>query len=461
MKPEEINNILSSVEYLDADTLANYIFEGYLTLEQLMDTGELIAAKRKEIEEIISGLEEDKRKKIAAEEEEKRRKESNDWKVAKNSKSVELVSQFIEKYPNGNFYNEAIIFLDKLNSIVKEKSKILDSIRNESSKYTPDDILEFIESGHISKNDLLSAGIPEVIVENLHQKKVNLSLGQTPESIEKGYTEVYFWGLPGSGKTCALSAILSSGVSSGEILTNEGFGIHYMNQLSNVFLTDFGVLPAPTHEDQTQYLPFDLRDSQSDNHPIALIELSGEIFKAFYKKKNNLQLSPKLEVTYQQIKTYLQGENKKIHFFVIDVTVDPRKPIKGDTLTQQQYLNAMSLFLSNNNILRNSAEGVFIIATKSDKLSSDFSIARTEVSSHLETYYPALIKRLKDAIKDNKIGDGKKVEIIPFSLGQVYFNDLCYFDDTSSKNIIKVLQNKTRKRKKSGLKDKLFNFFNR
>jgi hypothetical protein len=458
MNKEEKQNVLSNILSIPSKALAEYILKGEIPIEEMMATGELEASKRIEILNIIEIEKENLRKLKEEELEKQRQNEKIEWNAVSSSQNVDAIESFIQKYPNGIYFREACDLLVYSRDLQLEKIKILEDIKINSNKYTPDVILEFIENKILSEDDLLSIGIPKIILDNLDQKKENLTLGQIPDSLAEGYTEVYFWGLPGSGKTCALSAILSEGVSSGAIQTNNGPGLHYMNQLSNVFLNEIGVLPERTPQEDTQYLPFEIKDNLGKYHPISLVELSGEIFRTFYLKSADQPVPARLQNVYDRVISYLSSNNKKIHFFIIDVTRDPKKPDK-DGITQQQYLRAMESFLNTSKIFKNTTDGVYIITTKSDKLSDNPEDRKAIAIQHLKSEYNAFVEALKRSLKSNKLSN--RLDLIPFSLGKVYFNDLCYFDNTNSVEIINILKEKTGKKRTITILNKIIDFLNK
>jgi hypothetical protein len=447
MNKEEKQNVLGNIKNITSKDLANYILKEELTLEELMNTGELEAPKRIEIINFIKECEEEQIK-----------KEEIEWGVVSKTNNVQAIESFIEKYPKGRFFREACDLLVYLRDMQKEKSKIIKDIKENSNKYTPDVILEFIENNVITEEDLLEIGIPDIIIQNLNTHRKDLVLGKIPDIIENGYTEVYFWGLPSSGKTCALSAILSTGVKMGDIDPQEGLGQHYMGQLSNIFLNKCSVLPPPTHTEYTQYLPFDLYDDNKVKHPIALIELSGEVFRAFYKDQNDLELDEELQSTLDRTKEYLCGGNKKIHFFIFDITNDPTKP-DNENVTQQQFLRSMTNYLDKNNIFKNTTDGVYIITTKSDVLCENSENRKELAISHLNENYKSFINSLKGLLKKNRLSD--TLHVIPFSLGEVYFNELCYFDDSKSREVIELLKSKTSKKTEPTIWSKLKSYLNK
>jgi hypothetical protein len=68
--------------------------------------------------------------------------------------------------------------------------------------------------------------------------------------------------------------------------------------------------------------------------------------------------------------------------------------------------------------------------------------------------YKSFIQTLKSKCRENGINNGE-LELIPFSLGKVYFRDLCEFNSNSANKILDILIEKIPPNKK-----KFFNIFN-
>lgn len=447
MTQEEKDNILGNINHIPANILSEHIINKNITLNEIMETGELEPQVRVEIELIVKNREKEIKEKKLADELKEKEKEKKEWEILSKHRDLLAIEKYIEKYHSGTYYLDAVNLLEELKKNIKEKTELLDIIQNNSNEFSPDVISKYIKSDKITKKELKTIGIPEIIIESLSRESQKLELGNIPDIIEDGYTEVYFWGLPGSGKTCAISAILSTGVKDGDIHTGRGSGSHYMNQLSNIFLTKCGILPGSTVSEKVQYLPFDLTDKRGVKHPIALIELSGEVFETNYFINHDLPVDDDHLKTFKKVKSYLKGPNKKIHFFITDVTKDPTKPDQYD-ITQQQYLQDMMSFLDEQKVIKNTTDGVYFIATKSDTLSLDKSLWKKLAIEHLSRDYKAFINSMKSTLKKNGLPDD--IYVIPFSLGDIYFNKLCIYDNSSALEIIDILKNKTNKKNNGG-----------
>ena len=331
-----------------------------------------------------------------------------------------------------------------------EHEKILERIRLNPNTYSPAEILNFLEDGRITRNELTDkCDIPISAIDNLRNIiTVNLNLGKTPDSIPEGYTEVYFWGGPGSGKTCALGAVLQMAEFRECLEIASGPGYNYANQLKNIFSHDNvanDYLPAPSPVESTQYLPFSLRlPKEKRCRSISLIELSGEIFECFYWKNAELRLPTEShENTFSSLNSFLSSNNRKIHFFFIDAGRENTRDQRG--LTQGDYLQATATYFISHKLFDRTTDAIYIVLTKSDLLVDENGnhVPEEKRVEYAKKYlkdqrYGAFINVLKNICEKYSINDGK-LTVEPFSLGKVYFQQICNFEGASASKLIDIL----------------------
>lgn len=434
--------ILNSIHDLPVEELFEHIKNAKVTLEDLMGKG-LNRDRRLQIQDL-------QKNEVKADEEA--------WSKAEFGEEEDLLA-YIKQFPNGLNVNEAkrLVRAKREEEERKQRAKyeILENIENKPNYYSRADIKQYLKNKTISKTDLLDRGVPEGVVDLLDSTPVAFDTGETPESIPKGYTEVYFWGVPGSGKTCALSAVLSKAAKDGNLEYDVGPGFHYMVQLTGVFSEDNAVLPNPTPFDKTQYLPFAIRESSSKVRSISLIELSGELFETFYTETAGLPpKSPLHKETFDILHNYLKSDNRKIHFFFIDYQKGNKKNHSG--LTQSNYLDAAAIYFKNNKIFSKSTDAIYVVLTKSDLMDVEKEEWVEEAKKHLKNEnFSQFTNSLKAICEQNSINSGK-LYVEPFSVGKTYFNNLCSFDDTSAGNILEILKKRIPARGKS-----MFDFFNK
>ena len=169
---------------------------------------------------------------------------------------------------------------------------LLDEIEDDNNFLNAWVVKELVKKHHLKYPDLEDIGIRPEFIQKL-AGNVQRTRFDVPESISeisrKETTEVYFWGIPSSGKSCALGAILSV-AGNGQVaktmtLDSDCQGFDYMNRLPQCFLSNgtVCVLPEGTPTMSTYEMGFDLTDQKDLVHPITCIDFAGELIKCMYK----------------------------------------------------------------------------------------------------------------------------------------------------------------------------------
>lgn len=448
--------VLKNIEDLSAQELADAIIQGTVTLDELKATNNLDNTKRK----AIVAIQTEKEKAIIALQTQKDKEEDDAWERAKYGNENSF-RDYIASFPAGKYVREAKDRIDDLESQRRnqraQRQNILDKIKQNPNSYSPNEIQDYLGNGTITIDELITyCEVPQSAINNLDKIKTPfLQLGETPSSIPEGYTEVYFWGGPGSGKTCALGAVLQMANKRGYLNIATGPGYNYTNQLTNIFshnneADDF--LPAPSPVETTQYLPFTLKVDRA----VSLIELSGEIFRCFFNKNAGLQLPTQShEDTFNTLNNFLKSSNRKIHFFFIDYNKENRPDQNG--ITQGNYLSAASAYFENNDVFNNTTDAIYIVITKSDLMLdqngnaiNNYNERVNLAKTYLQDNYLSFINTIKSICKKYSINGGK-LEVEPFSLGKVYFQAICDFDGTAAEKLVQILMERIPRTRRSFL----------
>ena len=458
--------ILNHLEDLTPEQLANAIIQGIVTLDDLRATNNLDNTKRQAIVAILA----EKKKEIIALQTQKDKEEDDAWERAKYGNENSF-RDYIANFPKGKYEQEARERIDEFESQRRnqraQKQNILDKIKRNPNSYSANDIINYLGNGTLTKDELITyCNIPQSAINNLDKIITPpLRLGEMPTSIPDGFTEVYFWGYPGSGKTCALGAVLQMAEKRGYLTIAASQGSDYSTQLKNVFshndeADDF--LPAPTPEEKTQYLPITLKKvNENVARSVSLIELSGEIFKCFYKKNNGIEFKGKpQEDTFSTVSNFLNSNNRKLHFFFIDYDKENRPDEDGKT--QSDYLSAASTYFENNAVLKKSTDAIYIVLTKSDLMLdqngntiNDYNDRVNFAKDYLESNYLAFKNSIKNSCIEHGINGGRLM-VEPFSLGKVYFKKICNFDGTTAENIVEILMERI-----TGTRKSILDIFNK
>ncbi len=441
--------ILDHGDELSAEQLANFIKQGIVTLDELRAT-ELL--ERSKVNAIGRLLEANKQEKQRAQVE-LDKADDEAWEMVRYGNELVLID-WINNNPTNKHIHSAkdrVKFLqEEREKIRNQKQGILDNIRRNPNLYSPNEIIDFLRNGTVSESELLDfCNIPQSAIDNLNKIKTpKLDLGETPSEIPDGYTEVYFWGYKGSGKTCALGAVLQMAQLKKYLNLAPGEGYDYATQLKNIFshnnqADDF--LPAPTPLESNQYLPFTLtKPNENRSRSVSLIEVSGEIFLCFAKKIAGKSFPTQAhENTFNSLENFLKSGNRKIHFFFIDYGRENVRDEKG--YTQSDYLAAATTYFDKNKIFERTTDSIYVVLTKCDLMLDNngnnisFDERVKYAIEHLNgNSYGAFIETLKKHCRKYSINGGK-LTVEPFSLGKVYFKDICDFDGSSAANIVEIL----------------------
>ncbi len=307
--------------------------------------------------------------------------------------------------------------------------------------------------GIIEYDDLENiSGIDEMFVDKLIDFQPSdvpdLPPAQPLESIKKDYTEVYFWGIPSSGKTCALGAIMSAAKNGTNVkaMHPDGNcqGAAYMMQLADLFEPEaVSVLPPRTDVQDTYEMRFTLVGEDGREHKLAFIDLSGELFTCMHLKASGLPFERQEQEdainTLDNILIKNRTNNRKIHFFVVEYGAQDKK-IRN--MSQDSYLQAAISYIKEMDIFDEFTDGVYLIVTKVDKSKVDDSQLGAHLANYIDTYYKGLYGGLVDICEKKEINGGVVLRF-PFSIGKVCFQNLCMFDKEWTHRIIEEIKDRS------------------
>ena len=423
---ENLSSVLSSEE--GQNRIANYIVSADITWEELSNTGMLTPAQRAALQAIVDSLSVS-------------HAEDQLWQQTQMQNTIAAYQIYMAQYPTGKYMSLAQTLIAGLHAqqVASQKYQFIQDLKDDINAYNTIQLNAY----NITFDDLISNGIdiPHSVKNIWNDGGLNLRYGTTPASIPEGRTEIYFWGAPGSGKTCTIAAILGTAQKRGFYDPQQGNGLMYMNQLSNLFINNTATLPPPTGVEITQALSFDLRDENHKKHPVSLIEISGEIFECFSYAISGQAIPDDGHLSaYNSLLNFLQStDNPKYHFFIIDVN---NTTLDCFGQSQMTYLQNAALFFNNKNIFNEKTAGINILVTKSDLLTDNKSERSSAAIQILRDRYLNFVNSLKDiALEHNLIRSlDDMIPVIPFTLGEVYLKDKCLFDPEMSDQVIRVLQ---------------------
>jgi len=291
------------------------------------------------------------------------------------------------------------------------------------------DIRNLINSDKISSEELLkkSEVLDKDMLEKIKSYKdldIDYNDWQDLPSLQKNRTDLYFFGQPGSGKTCILASLFYYAHQKGLIKDNQSNreGSKYRDTL--IGGVKKGVLAEGTPTDGVNYIPLDLTNPVNKRiHPLNFIEMSGEKFVNAYKngiKKDNIGANK-----------YLKNNNRKLLFFVLDYLSFIKD--EESILAQDSMLQNVLTLLSNDKTLEKT-DTIYLVLSKSDM----FPVGENQLE-YAQEFVDNKLKNLKNNLKIIKADHDNNFKIIlfPYTLGEIKFKGLLtQFDLTSPKNLI-------------------------
>ena len=373
-------------------------------------------------------------------------KEDAVWNGAQQKDTILSYQNYLDSYPTGRYVNTATSKQKEKRQ--EKKREIIAQLEKDPNAYG----LDYIKEQGITADDLRgeikdsNGKVHDELLDRWNATGVSLvkDKNAAPKSISNGSTEVYFWGIPGSGKTCAMAAILSQAKKDGHFEPLSGNGLEYMMQLSCVFHPEsnpVSILPERTTTETTEFLPFILnekvktgilsRDKGPRPHKVSIIELSGEIFECFGERMKGNDLPDGHKETFDLLNTYLESGNPKYHFFVLD---------SMPNALQSDALQLATLYFNQHDLFNEKTQGISIIVTKCDTLtkSKDIKEMQNSAKAYAESTFNSFITTLRGIVCRLGITNGD-IPIHPLSIGEVFFQHMCLFDGSSAKELVQTL----------------------
>ena len=344
------------------------------------------------------------------------------------------------------------VIVDLLNNGSLTPKELLDLLHQDCNMLDAATVSQCMEIKVFTREQLLEGhGYLEKFVDMLDTPPAYMqSVDKQIDYLEEGCTEFYFWGIPASGKTCALGVVLNAAMEKTVIndLTVKGDcqGYDYMMDLLNVFRgrDNYCVLPARTPVTSNYAIRLNLTDYLNHVHPVTLIDMAGELFCYLYwkYKGKTSEYNYYHEQAFLSFENILQGNrttNRKFHFFIIEYGTEKKK-YKG--YTQEEYLSFGLDYLDKTGILNDCTDGVYVIVTKYDHLFTRIG-EDEDINNHLSAYlyrnYGGFIRKLKDCCLTHNISSGIMPDPVPFCIGDVCFKNFCCINTDYAKDILKII----------------------
>ena len=402
-----------------------------------------------------------------------------EWNNVKLTNDIFCVNDYIRNNPNTPFKNQAQVQLMGL------KQQEIGMMRTNPNSYEVNRLLRLINDGIFSDHELVNAKVmTETVLETLRNHDINADLPDIRQAIENsraeckdGYTDVFFFGVPSTGKTCVLMGMSRSNSLHINLASGGGDYAAALQQYTDVGVT---VPRTPgTFVTTLEATISSVSDQGGAVHKINLVEMSGEEF-AF-----DIANNPDRIFTFEQMGSgatqLLKNDNRKVFFLIIDPTAnvvrinreivvqdgfdeDTGEPITHTDLqycvvNQRTLIQKMvDLFTDPGNAeIMKKVDSIHIIMTKSDTLGNPVEREEKALNIFQQKFSGDILKPLIDLCEEYNINSRTNFHpnLYTFSLGTFYVGGLYEYEQTDSDRLVVAIKNSTQSVKKKSWWDRL------
>ena len=406
-----------------------------------------------------------------------------EWIRIKNSNDIFQVCDYIRTNAESPFSDQAKLLLISL------KQQEIAKMKSNPSQYEVNTLMRFLSKGVFTEFELINHDVlTEKVLETLRDPDVldglpdmQLAIDKSVPECKEGYTDVYFFGIPSTGKTCILMGLSMS--SSLHINLAHGGG-EYAAALQQY--TEAGITVPATKMGFATTLEATINNRNSNSqHKINLVEMAGEDFAR--KIAGNQERIYDFDSMGTGVTDMLKNDNKKVFFLIIDPTTsvirynrreivgyneetgEPIYDLVNIRCNQQTLITKMvDLFAYPGNAeIMKKVDSIHIIITKADLLGND-PMERDEKALQMfkSRYGNNVIEPLLDLCKEYNINvrensrDNYCPKLYTFSLGKFYVGGLYEYDPTDSNKLVSAIKNSTETVKKKSFWDKVIDKLN-
>ena len=327
------------------------------------------------------------------------------------------------------------------------KTELADIISDDHNLLKSDEIKALIDGKYLTDVELINKGIRREWFDLLNRPRLmTIKPNNTQiDHIDNGTTEVYMWGLPSSGKTCMLGALMAA-ARKRPYFANLTYSScqDYGAIVRQIFPTtsSYCILPGRTPINYNFAVGTEMTDDDGKLRNYTFVDMSGELFCGWSGAHRNTN------VTYQQafrefenFFIHNRSNNPRIHIFIIEYHIEDDLFYKS--ITQSNYFNTGIAYLKAKNAIDLGKDRFIVAVTKSDLMANDTSLIARWLAKHpyvdpstfnvkenskslltqwVQEHYEGDLGALVNAI------DKKAPKYVAFDIGEVCFQDLCCFN---------------------------------
>lgn len=402
-----------------------------------------------------------------------------EWNNVKNTNDIFVIKNYLRTNPMSPFRQQASILIAGL------KQGEINAMKNNPNNYEVPRLMKLLNDGIATERELIMANVmTENILETLRTTSIEADLPDIRKAIadshaecKDGFTDVFFFGVPSTGKTCVLMGMSRSNSLHINLASGGGDYASALQQYTDVGVT---VPRTPGTFVTTLEATISSRNEPGTVHKVDLVEMSGEEF-AFGIANN-----PNHVFTFEDMGSgatqLLKNNNHKVFFLIIDPTanvvrinreiVDGYDEETGQPLTHLEYcvVNQRTLIQKMVNLFENpgnsdimkKVDSIHIIMTKSDTLGNPIEREEKALRIFYDKFGGDILEPLINLCREYNINSNNQFhpKLYTFSLGTFYVGGLYEYEQTDSNRLVKAIKNSTQRIKKKTFWDRLIDIVN-
>ena len=411
-----------------------------------------------------------------------------EWEEIRYSDDIFKVNKFKKDHENNSLSAEASTLLEKLKEAEFQKmhnNKVIYDISDRLHKLLQEEIItkkELIERNIVSNKTFQ-------IIEKFNDEKnslppIDAELQHCSLNCEDDRTDVYFLGIPSTGKSCILMGLMGTPLLTIDTATGAGPYAAALNQYLNKGIT----IPRTTKNTVAtingEIIEHINNQDKKLTNKVNLIEMAGEDFafnlNGTYDPDDNSVVVDFADMG-EGVPELLCNKNRKVFFLIVDPTVLTVKVQREKTFIdengqmrisgiqqaivhQPTILSKMvSIFANPENAeIMKRVDALHIIVTKADVFGPRH--IRTQAAyDFFQSQYGMVINKLINICQDydiNKATNGVPV-LYPFSLGEFHLGGIFEYDRMDSDMLVRVIQANSVPEKNKTLWNKVQDFLNK
>lgn len=439
-------------------------------------------SREQEILKILSGIDEDKQTEY------RNSFESREQEIQKKLREIDEDRQIMPNIRGvlENPNSDVIDFIRLVKRYPQKKEHICNFMLNDMcgnpARYSREEMIWLINGKHDVVEDIAPVFTPDEIVKSgvvswnimnhiithptdmsdrdIAENEIN---PETNFKSRANNTDVYFFGVPGSGKSTVLAGLLNIqtfGDLTLNVLTNGGHsGYKYASILKNylrdnlfpqstkVYLSDNPFVEDSDENSNVGDKFIQIIDAElinhklGETHELSIIDMPGERTLAFAvaPAQDPRELDDLLGRGTSEL---FANDNNKVFFFVIDP--NPKREYEfpgGAKVRQADVLEALVTFIRKVPGLLSKVHAVHIILSKSDILqdANDFNSINEKILCDYEAFIRGTIALCAKQLGDVNVQCGRLPYLFTFSLGKVFPGNMNEYSKDDAGKILEVI----------------------